>query len=189
MPTKTPPPASQTELSASNPAVRVGMGAWQKPGEVIPGMAPGLSQHLPAGWAALGAQAHGYSQDTAWPWHQDVADIHGQRFSCCCLSVMANEVPRLQIPKGGSEFHSIPTAASPLSQPATAAPWAGSSPCPWVLGSWLTQPLDSAGFWGIPSSGLSALMLPEMFLSPSRVKSIHLPYFKPKGTYPSSPSP
>lgn len=70
----------------------------------------------------------------------------------------------------------------------------------WVLGSWLTQPLDTASSpsrkltleppvcWGAPSSGVLALMLPEKFLSPW-VKSIHLPYFKPKGTYPSSPSP
>lgn len=30
------------------------MEAWQKPGEVNTGMAPGLSQHLPAGWGSPG---------------------------------------------------------------------------------------------------------------------------------------
>lgn len=41
---------------------------------------------------------------------------------------------------------------------------------------------------GTLSSGILALMLPEMLLSPW-VKSIHLPYFKPKDTHPSSPNP
>lgn len=58
-------PTHQTKLSASNPAVRgVGMEAWQKPGEVNSGMAPGLSHHLPAGWGSPGGSGTGLQPGT-----------------------------------------------------------------------------------------------------------------------------
>lgn len=185
------------------------MEAWQKPGEVNTGTAPGLSQHLPAGWGSPGVSGTqlqpGTEHDPGTRMMQTFMDTN----SATAVSVSwhqprAKAQPGQQIPKGGNvESNSIPAAVSLLSQALEPQQLPGltaaCSHSPWVLGSWLTQPLDTASSpsrkatleppvcWGAPSSGVLALMLPEMFLSPW-VKSIHLPYFKPKGTYPSSPS-
>lgn len=189
------------------------MEAWQKPGEVNTGKAPGLSQHLPAGWGSPGGSGTRLQPGMAPDPGTRMLQTFMGRNSATAVSVSWHE-PRAKaqtgqkIPKGGNEFNSIPAAVSPLSQTtgAMAMPQqlpgltAACSHFPWILGSWLTQPLDTASSpsrkltlelpvcWGTPSSGVLALMLPEMSLSPW-VKNIHLPYFKPKGTYPSSPSP
>lgn len=188
------------------------MEAWQKPGEVNTGTALGLSQHLPAGCGSPGHQAHGYSQAqslTLAPGCCRHSWTEMQLLLSRCHGI--SHVPRLRLASKSQKVAMLSSTASLQQCPcsprhwshsgATAAPWVDSSLQPLLVGfgelvhtasghSILSQQeahLGATCLLGSPSSGVLALMLPEKFLSPW-VKSIHLPYFKPKGTYPSSPS-
>lgn len=173
------------------------MEAWQKPGEVKTQAWPQGSANtcLQAG-AALGGSGTRLQPGTEPDPGTRMLQTFMDRNSATAVSVSW-----LRLASKSQKVAMNPTASlqqcprSPRQLPGLTC-----SHFPWVLGSWLTQPLDTASSpsrklplelpvcGGTPSSGVLALMLPEMFLS-SWVKSIHLPYFKSKVTYPSSPSP
>lgn len=71
------------------------MEAWQKPGEVNTGLAPRLSQHLPAGWGSPGGSSTqlkpGTEPDTSTRMLQTFMDRNS------ATAITASDVPRLRL--------------------------------------------------------------------------------------------
>lgn len=185
-------------LSRSLPA------GWVSPGSagtrLWPGTEPDISarRHRAPPW--------GFCRHTRTETAAAAALMSRQRSRRC-----AEAPPGQHIPKDGNEFSSIPAPASPRSRldpgGAAAAPQADgcprAQPRPFPAG--FGELAHAASLDAAPSPGQEptselpvcrgtsssvflAPVLPETFLS-HWVKNIHLPYFEPKGTYPSSSSP